>query len=84
MDITGYVQTLWNNSLEARDAAGGIDAIDWDDPEAVKTRTIYLAPEAYGLYTPAFAVAQGMSDAGDGRTNTAPIRFELTYNLLKK
>ena len=84
MDITGYVQTLWNNYLAARDAEGGLDAIDWDDPKSVKNRTIYIAPEAYGLYTTAFAVAQGMADAGDGRANTAPIRFELTYNLLKK
>ncbi len=84
MDITGYVQNLWNNYLAARDAAGGIGQIDWKEPNAVKNRTIYIAPEAYGLYTTAFTVAQGMTDAGDGRTVTAPIRFELTYNLLKK
>lgn len=85
MDITGHIQKVWNNYLAARDAAGGIDAIDWDDPDAVTGRTIYLAPEAYGLYTTAFTVVQGMGgDAPEGEPNRAPIRFELTYNLLKK
>lgn len=77
MDITGYVQTLWNAYAAERDAAQAENReIDLGN---VKNRTIYAAPEAYGLYTPDFCVLQGMNDA----RNNAPIRFELLYNLVK-
>lgn len=82
MDITGYMQTLWNNYVKERDAA----AAEGRDLriENVKNRTIYAAPEAYGLYTPAFCVLQGMtSQEEDPVQNTAPIQFELMYNLVK-
>lgn len=82
MDITGYMQTLWNNYVKERDAAEteGRDL----QIENVKNRTIYAAPEAYGLYDPTFCVLQGMtSREEDPVQNTAPIRFELMYNLVK-
>lgn len=78
-DITGYVQRLWNGYLAERDAAEregrDIDLANVDD------RTIYAAPEAYDIFTSRYTVLQGMTDAG---ANNAPIRFELTYNLMKK
>ena len=82
MDITSYAQTLWNSYLAERKAAEAENrAVDLDN---VKNRTIYAAPEAYGLYTSAFGVLQGMaSEEGDATQNNAPIRFEIAYNLIK-
>lgn len=79
-DITGHVQQLWNSYLAEREAAGqeGRDI----DIENVAGRTIYAAPGAYDLFTSRYTVLQGMTD--DAQTNNAPIRFEMTYNLLKK
>lgn len=77
MDITGYVQTLWNSYAAERDAAKRENReIDLGN---VKNRTIYAAPEAYGLYTPRFGILQGMPDESNG----APIRFEILYNLIR-
>ena len=77
MDITGYMQQLWNSYNKAKEAAGGeVAGIDWDK---VANRTVYIGPEAYGLYSTSFGVLQGM-DAGG---NEAPIRFDLAYNLIK-
>lgn len=77
MDITGYMQTLWNSYAAERDAAQTENrAIDMAN---VENRTICAAPEAYGIYTPGFCVLQGMDDA----QNDAPIRFEILYNLVK-
>lgn len=82
MDITGYVQTLWNDYLAERRAAEAENrAVDLDN---VKNRTVYAAPDAYDLYTPTFGVLQGMtSEEGDPVQNNAPIRFEIAYNLIK-
>lgn len=77
MDITGYMQQLWNSYIKAKEAAGGvIGDIDWDK---VANRTVYIGPDAYSLYSTSFGVLQGM--AADG--NEAPIRFEIFYNLIK-
>ena len=77
MDITSYVQMLWNAYASERDAAKAENREI--DMEKVQNRTICAAPEAYGLYTSDFCVLQGMNDA----RNDAPIRFELLYNLVK-
>jgi len=77
MDITGYMQTLWNSYAAERDAAKAENREV--DMANVKNRTIYAAPEAYGIYTPDFCILQGMDDA----QNNAPIRFEILYNLVK-
>ena len=77
MDITGYMQQLWNSYIKAKEAAGGvIDNIDWTK---VTNRTVYIGPEAYSLYSSSFGVLQGMTDP----VNNAPIRFDLAYNLIK-
>ena len=82
MDITGYVQTLWNSYLAERTAAEA----EGREPDLanVKNRTVYAAPEAYELYTPDFCILQGMAPDEDVAVqNTAPIRFEIAYNLIK-
>ncbi len=82
MDITGYMQQLWNSYNKAKEAAGGVaDDIDWDK---VTNRTVYIGPEAYSLYSSSFGVLQGMAtDSSEPVVNNAPIRFDLTYNLIK-
>ena len=82
MDITGYMQQLWNSYMEAKaDAGGEVANIDWDQ---VKNRSVYIGPEAYGLYTTSFGVLQGMpTQAGTAEPNNAPIRFSMAYNLIK-
>ena len=82
MDITGYMQQLWNSYMEAKaDAGGEVANIDWDK---VKNRSVYNGPEAYGLYTTSFGVLQGMpTQAGTAEPNNAPIRFSMAYNLIK-
>lgn len=70
MDITGYMQQLWNSYMEAKaDAGGEVANIDWDK---VKNRSVYIGPEAYGLYTTSFGVLQGMpTQAGTAEPNNA-------------
>ena len=82
MDITGYMQQLWNNYMKAKaDAGGVVEDIDWDK---VSSRKVYIGPAAYSLYTPSFGVLQGMAtDASDAVENNAPIRFDMAYNLIK-
>ena len=82
MDNTGYMQQLWNSYMEAKaDAGGEVANIDWDK---VKNRSVYIGPEAYGLYTTSFGVLQGMpTQAGTAEPNNAPIRFSMAYNLIK-
>ena len=69
MDITGYMQQLWNSYMEAKaDAGGEVANIDWDK---VKNRSVYI-------------VLQGMpTQAGTAEPNNAPIRFSMAYNLIK-
>lgn len=82
MDITGYMQQLWNSYAKAKtEADGAAENIDW---EKVPNRKIFIAPEAYGLYTNSFGVLQGMATDGTGTVdNNAPIRFDMAYNLIK-
>ena len=69
MDITSYVQSLWNRYRALEDKG------EWS---SIANRTVYLAPEAYGVYGFGHAVVQGVGD-GAG----APIKLELTYTLIK-
>ena len=64
------MQSLWNRYRELEDKS---------DLSQIKNRTVYLAPEAYGVYGFGHAVVQGM----DGGQNTAPIKMELTYTLIR-
>ncbi len=79
MNITAYVQSVWNNYIDEKKAAEAESrAVNLEN---VKYRTIYLAPEAGGFYTPSYCVLQGMTTDGD--ENTAPLRLEIAYNMIK-
>ena len=69
LDITAYVQSLWNRYRALEDKS---------DLSTIVNRTVYLAPEAYGVYGFRHAIVQGV---GDGAS--APIKLELTYTLIK-
>ncbi len=80
MNITGYIQQMWNSYRNERDAAAAEGrAIDL---AKVDGRTIYLGPEAYGAYSFDVSFLQG-APGGDGAQPVAPIRFEFTYNMVK-
>ena len=72
LDITSYVQSLWNR-YRALD--------DKSDLSSIKNRTVYLAPEAYGVYGFRHAVIQGTGS--DTVAAEAPIKMELTYTLIR-
>lgn len=77
MDITGYMQGLWNSYIKEYAAAKAENrAVDLSK---VEHRSIYLGPEAYGLFTDAYSVTQGEA----GGDNNASIRLDLTYNMIK-
>ncbi len=101
LNITGYLQQLWNSYIRAKEAAG----VHYPDPtlqesdpaafetayesweeginwENVKNKTVYIGPEAYSLYTNSFGIFQG-APADTGEPLTAPIQFDLAYNLIK-
>ena len=81
MDISGYVQKLKNyvDALYERygEADNYLDNFDKDD-EGYIPRTVYVAPEAYGLYTFKRTVLQGMYDGAN-----ASMRIDLTYTMVK-
>lgn len=77
LDISSYLQELWNSYIEAKEARSAESAAV--DLGLVEHRTIYLGPDAYSLYTDGFTVVQGME--GDG--NTAPLKIDLTYTLIR-
>lgn len=69
MDISAYIQALWNSYLKDKEAMLSNE----------EKRTIYLAPEAYSVNDFATMTGQGM----EADTNNAPIKLELTYTLIK-
>ena len=95
LNITGYLQQLWNSYIQVKEAAGATypdtgDADfdtkyeEWEKAinwDDVKYRTVYIGPEAYSLYTNSFGVFQGAET--DNETLDAPIRFDMAYNLIK-
>lgn len=72
MDITSYLQSIWNGYLKSQ----GEDVVQNEESES---RTIYIGPEAYGLYSMPYTTAQGMEDEG----NNAPIMLNLVYTMIK-
>lgn len=77
LDISGYIQQLWNNYLSAKGSRQSESTpVDLGN---VKNRSLYLGPEAYSLFTNFFTEVQGMAGGG----NTAPIKIDLTYTLIK-
>lgn len=80
MNITGFMQQLWNSYRRECEAAKEEGrAVDLDK---VKGRTIYLGPEAYSLYTLSYSFVQGANNDAEEEL-TAPIRFEFTYNMIR-
>ena len=80
MNITGYIQTLWNSYRDERDAAKREGrAIDLKN---VENRVIYLGPEAYSAYAFDVSFLQGANNDAEGEL-TAPIRLEFTYNMVR-
>lgn len=77
MDISSYVQLVWNRYLN--EVAAAAEEGRQPDLNNVKGSTVYLAPEAYSYFTYTHASAQGMDD----ESNNAPMRVDLTYTLIK-
>lgn len=83
MDISGYLQALWNSyQEEVKTAAAEGRAVNMDN---IKNRSVYIGPEAYSLYTPSTTLLQGMSTAADNTpgVNNAPMKIDLTYTMIK-
>ncbi len=77
MNISSYLQDVWNGYLAAKEDAGGdVSMIDWS---SIENRSLYLAPLADELFTIKYAILQGMADS----ENNAPIRMELTYTMIR-
>ncbi len=76
MDITSYVQEMWNQYLKAKQEAG--DGFDFEQA-SLPLRKVYLGPEATDLFTTAHVALWGE----EGTDNEAPIRFVIAYNLVK-
>ena len=83
MDITGHVQSMWNYYQEAVKELG--ENAPWEEiAERIKTRTMYMGPEAYGLYTQNYSVMQGMTPSDGSLTKEdAPIKIDIAYTLVK-
>ncbi len=80
MDIAMYVQALWNKFVKLRDQAGqSKSTAELLEELGAEARTIYLAPEAYGVNGFRYMMGQGMEGGG----NKAPMKIELTYTLIK-
>lgn len=75
MNISSYLQYLINELLDMEPKADG--TLDFDS--MTMPRTIYLAPDAYDLFTFKRTVLQG----ADQTINPASIELELTYTLVK-
>ncbi len=82
MDITGHMQLMWNDYMaEKRKAKEEGREVNLDN---ISRRNIYLGIEAYSLYGSSFAVLQGGATGEDDAVrNSAPIRLNITYNLIK-
>lgn len=81
MDISAYIQRLKNyidklnpDNEPSFDYSGRFN----DGDREYIPRTVYLAPEAYGLYTFDRTLVQGMNQNGN-----ASMRIELTYTMIK-
>ena len=80
LDISGYIQNLKNyvDLLNPDADENFVYKFSASDDKAV-SRTLYIAPEAYSLYSMSRSRLQGMEDAA----NNASIRLELTYTMIK-
>lgn len=79
LDISGYLQELWNSySEEKAKLKGSKESVDMSK---IKNRTVYLGPDAYGLFGLSHSTVQGMSDATNGRQNR--MKIDLIYTMIK-
>ena len=74
MDITSHLQEVWNGYLKSQGIETGGSQTENPAP-----RTIYIGPEAYGLFTMPYTSAQGMENTA----NNAPIKLRLIYTMIK-
>lgn len=74
MDITSHMQEVWNGYLKSQGVETGGSQTENSAP-----RTIYIGPEAYGLFTMPYTSAQGMENTA----NNAPIKLRLIYTMIK-
>ena len=79
MNVTLYIQSLWNKYRELKRTMPGKSVGELVEELGEEARTLYLAPEAYGVNTFAVMAGQGMEGGG----NRAPIQLEITYTLIK-
>lgn len=76
MNITSYIQNLWNRyRAEKEEAEAEHRKVD---PDKIANRKIYLGPGASDTFDFDFTVLQALND-GD---NNAPIKLELTYTVV--
>ena len=76
MNITSYVQNLWNRYRKEKESAEAENRRI--DLEKIANRKIYLGPGASDTFTSDFTVLQGFNDG----ENNAPIKLELTYTVV--
>ena len=76
MNITSYVQNLWNRYRKEKENAEAENRRI--DLEKIANRKIYLGPGASDTFTSDFTVLQGFNDG----ENNAPIKLELTYTVV--
>ena len=79
MDISMYLQRVWNKYIELKEKSPEASTAEIMKEMNQKLFSIYLAPEAYSLNTFKYSVMQGMDDG----VNTAPIKLDITYTLIK-
>jgi len=79
MDIAMYVQALWNKFNQLRASDADRSTAELLEELGKEARTLYLAPEAYGVNGFRYMTGQGMEGGG----NKAPMKLELTYTLIK-
>ena len=72
--ITSHLQEVWNGYLKSQGIETGGSQTENPAP-----RTIYIGPEAYGLFTMPYTSAQGMENTA----NNAPIKLRLIYTMIK-
>lgn len=76
MNITSYMQALWNRYVRLRDKTPEGEEVDLTE---LANRSVYLAPEAYSLFSLPYSVIQGEA----GTENNAPVRLDMTYNMIQ-
>ncbi len=78
MNIPLQMQEIWTEYQDAKSAAGGDrDLIDWESQSWTR---LYIAPVVTNFMSPRYSELQGPYDPS---SNQSPMRFEITYTLLK-